>query len=911
MADAESPEDEDLPKSKDMAAPPSKPKLRVGTVPQPKPRRRSRKPEQRPSRQSDLVETIARWILTTLILVSPWVFGATSAFSQLVIASGLLVVCGLWFVHDLMKTDKSRFHMLSIPLVLFLLLGFFQVVPLPGFAESRLAKQQQKIRDSLAQSIERNHAELAETLRDQSMISINPTATYVQLGTFVLGVIGFLAAARFYFSRRDTFQLATLVMFNGVLLAVFGAFQKVATSKSIYGIELPAGNPFASFINRNNAAGYLLICLGCAISVVIYSFSQIKKKKQEKESSRRSKFLTKVSREFQQIFANLNVWRICLLVFCGLIMAAIAISLSRGGVIAMAVGVVMILLFLFRHGQIRGMILLLIFLLPFGGGALVWSGLQEDVGNRMSTLSEADAMDKELRWTHWQDSLGAVEDYPFVGSGLGTYRYVYREYRSDEDRHWFYHAENVFLEILVIGGVAGFILLAIPLGWILFLAASMPSKEGNMMNLALGVLGFFVLSTQAVSNFFDFGLFIPANLLLFSVMMGTVVGASSSHQAKRKLRQVRFRTLLPKWTKWPVYVLVFASLIFTLPTFWNSHTRRSAIRSVEYVDLDEASVSDLSGWIESLEKTPPNLEVHEYLATLYVTRFQRKLAEQRNNSIRFKEMEPEAIADLSTIRMLNFDLAMMTPDERLAELTSIREAKFFQENIPQALNHSLAAIEACPTSTRSLTLMGEIANLTDNKVNAYFNSFGQFNVTNPQLLRRMGDLAAAYRLKDIAFRYWNSAMKFSPATYQAAVPAALMFFKKEDVCQSLIPDDTDILIASADTYFQSPTDIEYRQILFRRVRDILNTKATNDADVLHKMGRALRELGEFSRAILYYEKATNLAPLNTAWKVQLADLYFINGDISKCMEIVSELETTDPKDPALQNLKRRRELDKE
>ena len=54
--------------------------------------------------------------------------------------------------------------------------------------------------------------------------------------------------------------------------------------------------------------------------------------------------------------------------------------------------------------------------------------MSDTVKSRLATLLNQDSME-QTRIPHWKDALAAVPDFWRMGSGLGTYRYVYYQYQ--------------------------------------------------------------------------------------------------------------------------------------------------------------------------------------------------------------------------------------------------------------------------------------------------------------------------------------------------------------------------------------------------------------------------------------------------------------------------------------------------
>lgn len=876
-----------------------KPKLRIKQAKPSSPRKRKKtSSRQKQKRSANLLDSIARVLLGTCVVVTPWLYGSTSALALFGVSVVLMVTLAIWLIRNLSRKDDSRINLLCIPVFLFMVLGFVQMVQLPSVVSSRVAKKQNSIREDIAKRLEPNHEELAEELRADPSISHNKPATQQELSYFLLLGVAFLASTRFFFSRNDSIKLVTAMMFNGCALAVFGAFQKVADPKSIFGIPLEFGTPFASFVNRNNAAGYLLMCLGATIAVIMYSFAKIQVKDTGEKTSLRTTALEKMLKEIRVIFANLTAWRITILLICGLITAAIAITLSRGGTIAAVAGMIATVLFLFRHKRVRSIYVLLIFFLPMSGGALLWSGLQGDVGDRLATLQEEEILDDETRIQLWSDNMRSLKDYPILGAGIGTYRYVYREYQSFPDTIWFYHGENIFVELLMNVGVVGILLLAITVIWILFTSSKLPKKKGNPLSLGIGTGGFFILASQAIANFFDFGLYIPSNGIAFVVMLGAVVGASNIQMIGKKVDEKAF-VFLPKWTKWPIVVGLIACCGYSTTTFWKFYPTERAVNAVELVDLNEFTLDEINQSIDDLEVAAeafPTLEVHVQLAELYIMKFRRKFVEYvMDNSNR--ENDPDELWGESSLRNRNFAFGNANDSGQALLIANHRKFEFFEDTIPKASKHCEKAIAICPLSVRSILRLGELAHLMEREADPYLAAFAKFNIQNPIYFRRAGDIAGSHGLKNIAFADWREALTMSPKLIDQVLQPAKLFFDDESICTELIPNDAATLIQVAEKYYKGSPTLE--QILFTRANQVLTSTAANDAEALYLLYKANKGLSNTDLALSYLEGAVRLDPLNINRKIEFIDYCWGFGEREKAMAMIEECRSADGENASL------------
>jgi O-antigen ligase len=126
----------------------------------------------------------------------------------------------------------------------------------------------------------------------------------------------------------------------------------------------------------------------------------------------------------------------------------------------------------------------------------------------------------EDRPLFWANAAGMVKDFPLFGTGLGTFVEVYPAYETrGGPEGLLVHAHNDYLEFLSELGLVGTALL---LGGVLYLAvraflAWRERRNPEAKGLALG--GIVSLAGMGLHTLTDFNLHVPANMLLFAVVL--------------------------------------------------------------------------------------------------------------------------------------------------------------------------------------------------------------------------------------------------------------------------------------------------------------------------------------------------------------------------------------------------------
>ena len=200
-----------------------------------------------------------------------------------------------------------------------------------------------------------------------------------------------------------------------------------------------------------------------------------------------------------------------------LIMAStIFISLSRGWMLAFLGSILFIsLAFLFSRNlkkHLSFIILLLIGIFLF----ILYLQLFSPVADRFLTLIDPDELSSQQRPLVWKDTLKIAADFPLLGTGLGTFKAIFPKYKTFGSQSIYLYPENDYLQLLSETGIIGFLIAFWGLLAILIASAKFASKD----KLSLFFLGSIV--AILIHSLCDFNLHIPANAVIFSIILGLV-----------------------------------------------------------------------------------------------------------------------------------------------------------------------------------------------------------------------------------------------------------------------------------------------------------------------------------------------------------------------------------------------------
>jgi O-antigen ligase/tetratricopeptide (TPR) repeat protein len=234
------------------------------------------------------------------------------------------------------------------------------------------------------------------------------------------------------------------------------------------------------------------------------------------------------------------------------------------------------------------------------------------IDNRLSETFAENPIQPRLR--AWADSIHMIEDFPLTGVGLGVWTEIFPHYeRPPWDNYWYWgETHNDFLQLLAETGVISFALFGLfAVLLVRELMVSLPVAATPVRPILVGLSA--VVAVALPEELFDFDLQVPANALLFVVLIGLALRLSGRAYAVPPVRGHRKNT--------PVLLLgglasITLVLIFVVwqqlqnPALSDPKTPADAQR---YIQADPASAQ---GHISMIELTRRSMPVWQYVQEL-------------------------------------------------------------------------------------------------------------------------------------------------------------------------------------------------------------------------------------------------------------------------------------------------------
>ncbi len=448
----------------------------------------------------NILEKFIYLLTFSLLIFSPIPIGSVEPWVRFILQLEAFLLFVLWLFWSTYSDTNPNLNIKNhLPLLVFILICLFQIIPLPEFILGTLSEKSLNIWErsqSVLSSIGYN--------KEISMftISLYPHETWKE----TLLLLSYLAFG-FVISRRFTtegqIKILLIPVFGvSIFEATYGIYQYLVSGGKATGTGFATG----TFVNHNHFAGFLEMSIPLALGYVL-SLGEWSDKK---------------SRSFfRNLLSSDNLQKQVLILFLvAFMLLALFLSGSRMGILSTLLS---LLFFYFAYSSFKKSGVkkawLIFFVLAVALLYGLWIGLYP-VFERFLRV-EGDA---PVRTLVWKDSLKIIKDFPLFGTGLGTFGYVYPLYKKYMEGPLVYtYAHNDYLQLIVETGALGFLSLITALTLFLFSSSRnlsrLPQKENHFrFFLSLGALSGIV--SLLVHSLADFNLHIPSNGLYFAFLIG-------------------------------------------------------------------------------------------------------------------------------------------------------------------------------------------------------------------------------------------------------------------------------------------------------------------------------------------------------------------------------------------------------
>lgn len=861
---------------------------------------------------------IAQASLAVALLGIPWFFGGVLPKHVFWFFAAVLVslACCVPLQCTGSRTAVGRLPAAALPLGLAICLGGLQLMPLPSALLQFVAPRTDVLwQNAVTQTTAPGDAAGTGSWRFASArptLSLYPAATRRDLALLILACAIFLLGGWLFSNRQQPVGLFVLLTVLGSAMAFFGIAQQLTWNGELYG-SVPltqGGHPFAAFVNKNNAGGFLNLCLAGAIAFTVWACARdessddpelgcsgggkVPARQTDSQALMRSRDSARGATKGMAFggvcLADLTTPKLAGATAIALITAGLLCAVSRGAWLSTIGAASVVLLVGGVTGQKRRSLLLLAAAALLGFALVGWVGRADRVRDRFETFRTGEAA-KDSRLDHWQDGLRAAREFAVLGSGLGTYRYVYRLYERSTSDVWFHHAENQYLEALVVAGLVGLALVVAMITFVGHAVVRLLRRPVASVSYACGLAALFALVSQAIHALFDFGLYIPSNAALMAVICGVAVARAEKlaerHSSGR--RRWRDRTGV-RWLRVPpAPVLSFAgTLALALGVAWGAQQMR-ALASIERALADhplpgsaeriDVGMIDhrLAQLTRQLSAVPGDAETHRRLARLLIHRY--RVLTSVSLCDRFSDLTERESWELTAPLQIHGRICRLEREGRLEELQNSRHSDVVQDNLGRAVWHLQRARCESPLFADVHLLLAELepavsahsarhksVRAAQRVAGAAVNLHAECGLVELQAGRGMQALSA-----------WRRCIELNGTLLPMFLKIALHNDELVAKAEFLIPDSLPLLLEAAGQLESTGQSGALQARLLRRAEDILDKGELPTAQRYFFRSRILALQGRVPQALAHCSRAVELNPREPHWRYELATLLKSQG----------------------------------
>jgi O-antigen ligase len=455
-----------------------------------------------------LINSAAFALLVLFVVIVPIAYGD-------VLPGGTLLIEAFGFGMALLafatRRAGRRLGMAVLPLLAMLAiaaLGIAQLLPLPIDTLRRIAPLSARVYVSTNGVLRRfNHPAVP------ARISVAPAET-ASTTLLTLAYAAIFAAASILSDTRRRRRILLAAVFATSSIHVFYAALAPPDAREGEMVTRLHG----AFVNPNHLAGYLEIGLACAFGMIWQEIQQ---------SRRRAAGVRDKGDQFEKRIVPITL-RILL---WGLLAAGIALTRSRGGILAAAVTTLALVTFVATATRAaesqRARFAASIAIAIVAGLAFVTITTGNAPLLRFMASDPRDVRN-DTRTLIWSASVNAWRTSPAFGDGLGAFRESFRRVQPANVAGLVEQAHNDFLQMLVTGGVIGALLVVVAQGSILVLLMRALMKQQHREERALALAGVGAILSLTLHGVVEFNMSIPAIPATLAAVLGAAWTAAHS-----------------------------------------------------------------------------------------------------------------------------------------------------------------------------------------------------------------------------------------------------------------------------------------------------------------------------------------------------------------------------------------------
>ncbi|MEO1979196.1 MAG: O-antigen ligase family protein [Fuerstiella sp.] len=427
--------------------------------------------EDRHGRLSNTLLNAVDVLIGALIFGLPFIMGGREAWGHWFLISTAFLLGATWATYATIRGCRYSVSWFEVFFIAGLAIVAFQLQPQSPDTMQTFSAEYQRLLPTWPET----QTSAVETGHGWSTLSLTPTESrhgwWMFLAYAVITTVLFQRVRQ----QKDCHRLLQSVAIVGVAMTGFGLFQWATSNDRFFWFyQHPFTEPTVhlkgAFTNRNHFAQFLSLTIGPLLWWLVYSVKSISdgstsestKTPQPRKRSRSKKTgRQRRSSSWNNVERSLTIPVLLLLCGVSVVILAVLLSLSRGGMIAAGAATLVALIGLWRGFKVGGAMAGLL----LGGGVLFLSMLsfadQEQVQTKIDQLISTDADEIDSggnRRAVWAADAEVIQRFPLLGTGVGSHRDVYSMYMenyADFATSEMTHAESSFVQVALETGFIG------------------------------------------------------------------------------------------------------------------------------------------------------------------------------------------------------------------------------------------------------------------------------------------------------------------------------------------------------------------------------------------------------------------------------------------------------------------------
>ena len=858
---------------------------------------------------------LGRGFAFATILAAPWCLGGVYVSTQYLLGIGITLALAFALIAEILgASNRWKAPLIIWPIVAGLLVGVVQLMPMQ---EDTLASISQYASEWNAKLLAEDTDEDVRTVELLSLpaiendrpISIYPSETRYGLAYFSLAAGAIIAGMCLFRTRSSLLVMLGVLGTNSFVLSLFAIVQKLTWNRAIFWCipvaQKGSAGCLGPFVNRNNGAGYLLIGLGCMLAWLFYSLEKNGISHLRSGNTRYEGYRIGMIDRLSLVHAG----HLTLFTMTGFIIGGILCSVSRGGILSMLCAGVTVsaTIALLKRKVVLAAVMPT--LLAIGVFLLFWIGWNVPLAERFELLFESDVMSEQdnARLMNWSDSLQVVPESPWLGSGLFTYRYAYRPYQEDYMRGEFYYAENIFVQTIVEAGTLGILFLLTAITMTLYSLCRLIRSDDGILCL-IGLAGLFVITSQIICSCFDFGLYIPSNIMTLSLVVGGICTINANRPKDGDYEKPpRWRSTCGSACRFTVPLLGCVIALAASVELKNITMAKEVQDEVqplidainnkmtekEEEDAEDISDQDIQLGLDLLDKAilvrPDDARLHEQASVLLLEQYHRV-----------------DIGEPSTTLAIFYWTQLYHQVPLADQLETLQRDQAIRDYIYPAMRHAVLARRASPMLPNPHLLMAQLSGL-NGSIDSYQRHAERSLLvvpSDPDLLFLTGALHYLAGNQELAFLNWRQSLSYSQHNLEKitllADPEHTATIEQIDM---LYPDSPKLLLSLARQAYRD--NAVAQQYLLGRAFSSLDLDEQMPLEEKEYVRYTIRLMqNRPDEAIPHLQEALMISPSKTQWRYSLSILLRDQGRIEEAQKEAKRCVRAEPANKKYKDLLR-------